>query len=397
MSILGKLAVWLVQLEGRKFTSLQRCANPSFLVGSKRGLALYIHIPFCQQPCLYCSFLSHQFDTQLARRYFQNLKTEIELYLTKGFHFSCLYVGGGTPTIMMDELGHLLSYLKGHCGELSISLETVPIDITPKNILLLKELNVRRLSVGVQSFNDEFLARIGRNSHSGKVAKEKIQLAKGAFDTLNIDILYDIPEQPLEVLLSDIEIVKELKVDQVTFYPFMPSPSAPSQSNEEHFYRTILTKMQDNGWKAKTAWCFCQGDKMIDEYILDYNDYIGVGCSAIGLLDGNLYVNTFSLERYDQILKLGKFPTVLSKRLTAWEIFCYRLLTRLFKMHIKQERLGLPSNLILKLLQFLAVIEDNKGELMVTEKGMVIVSSMMKEFFSSLNRLRSYCIQSPIC
>jgi len=396
MSILSwssELATWLVRLEGRKFTSLQRCDNPSFLNRSKRGLALYIHIPFCQQPCSYCSFLSYQFDAQLAKRYFQNLKTEIELYLSKGFHFSCLYVGGGTPTIMMDELENLFSYLKGHLGELAVSVETIPPDITPENITLLKELGVKRLSVGVQSFNDESLAMIGRNSHSGKVAKDKIQSVKGVFDTLNIDILYDIPEQPIEVLLSDIETVKELKVDQVTFYPFMPSPSAPFQSKEEYFYRTILTKMQE-GYKAKTAWCFSRKDKMIDEYILDHDNYIGVGCSAIGLLDKSLYINTFSLQKYNDYLENGKFPIVLSRRLTDWEISCYRLLTCLFGIHIKPEKRGLLNSFILKLLQFLGAVEDNKVESVVTKEGMVMVSRIMKEFFSNLNRLRSYCLKN---
>jgi len=413
LSWLSRLAGGLVRLEGRKFSSLKRCQDDYFLTPSKGESALYIHIPFCRQPCPYCSFHRYQFREDIARRYFRNLRTEIDLYLDRGFHFAHIYLGGGTPTVMMDELVSLLSHLKSRLGGPVISLETNPSDITPENIALLKELGVGRLSVGVQSFNDRLLKAMGRTSHTGVEAQEKVRLAQGNFETLNIDILYNLPDQRPEVLRSDIVMVRELEVDQVTFYPLMPPlnrgeplpPSLkPDNRREGLFYKMILEEMYDGGYRPSTAWCFSRGRRMIDEYIVDYGDYIAVGCGAVGFFGGVLYANTFSLDRYSQMLESGGLPVALFRGLSRSEASRYRLLTTLFGMGIRgdgfRRRFGdSPSNGIqslVALLQFMGVVEGDGEELRVTGEGMMVVSRMMREFFSALNRLREYCLRYGI-
>ena len=138
---------------------------------------LYIHIPFCEELCPYCSFHRVRFEETLTRKYFRALINEIKLYREKNYSFTGIYVGGGTPTVLIDELANLLQYARESFPIRQISVETNPNHLTPKNIAILQQAGVNRLSVGVQTFNDELLKKIGRFEKygSGEVIAEKLE------------------------------------------------------------------------------------------------------------------------------------------------------------------------------------------------------------------------------
>jgi len=410
------MLIRFVRLEGRKFLELKRGIERGFLSKGPLGkkVALYVHIPFCRQLCAYCSFNRYPLDEELAREYFKGLRKELDLYIDRGFSFRSVYLGGGTPTVMMDELSSFLEYLRLRQPIDEISLETNPRDITPENVRLLKDLGVRRLSMGVQSFDDRMLRAMGRFSHNGLEAIEKIKLAQGVFDTFNIDLLYNFPTQKPEDLKEDIRIVKELGVDQVTFYPLMPAPrkhkaierrfSKIDHGRERVFYRMILDEMMQDGYVPSTVWCFSRGDHMIDEYIIEYPEYIAIGSGSVGLYGGVFYANYFDLTNYLQRVNSGQFPIAMSKRLTRKELLHYHLLTQFFGMSLRrevhrelfgrdpEEELGIE----LLVLRLLGTIEATQGGFRVTRRGMYVVSGMMREFFTGLNRLREYCMSRRI-
>jgi coproporphyrinogen III oxidase-like Fe-S oxidoreductase len=175
-------------------------------------------------------------------------------------------------------------------------------------------------------------------------------------------------------------------------------------SREKRFYDIILSELLDTGYKASTAWCFSRGDLMIDEYIIDYDDYIGVGAGSVSFLGGDFLVNSFSLEGYHRLVSEGRLPIVRMRRLSATEHYRYYMLTRFFgmglnTMHFKQ-RFGadIHARLWAELLFFKAagIIKEKDGRLSINRQGMYPVGTMMKEFFASLNTLREYCIESGI-
>ncbi len=414
--MIPKIIEFVMQREGKKFLDLNENFDESiFNRKIKNDASLYVHIPFCKRLCPYCSFNRYLFKEDLTKKYFKNLKKELALYIARGFEFSHFYFGGGTPTIMMPELIEFIDYLHENFNVKQISLETNPLDVNCENVNLLKNSGVKRLSIGVQSFDDELLKSMGRTSHTGEEAREKILIAKENFDTINIDLMFNFPSQTCEKFKKDIKIFKELKIEQVTFYPLMPSPHKKSamekkfntvdNSRERKFYDVILDEM--NGlYDPSTVWCFSKGKKIIDEYIIDYDDYIGIGAGSVSFLSGNFYANSFSLENYGNLINKGKFPVVMWKKLSEREFINYYFLTKLFGMELDKNKFydKFNSDIHSKLrkeiafFKFCGIIkEDNENnKLEVTEKGMYYVNVMMRKFFSSLNGLREYCIENKI-
>jgi len=190
----------------------------------KRRL-LYLHIPFCEELCPYCSFHRIRFDEFLTRKYFQALRREIGIYHEKGYLFEGMYVGGGTPTILMDELAQTLKLAQKLFPIRDISVETNPNHLTAENMSILQECGVKRLSVGVQTFNDELLKKIGRYEKygSGKEIAERLKNTQGMVHTLNADMIFNFPGQTSSMLESDLAILLDLNMEQITFYPLMVS------------------------------------------------------------------------------------------------------------------------------------------------------------------------------
>ena len=182
---------------GRALKFEERSAAALPLCTDEKPRLLYIHIPFCEELCPYCSFHRIAFTKQLAQKYFRALRREINLYRGKGYKFGGIYVGGGTPTVLIDELAETLSLARQSFSIREISVETNPNHLTSSNIEILKKSGVKRLSVGVQTFNDDLLKKIGRYEKygSGKAIAEGLKKTQGSFDTLNADMIFNIPAQ----------------------------------------------------------------------------------------------------------------------------------------------------------------------------------------------------------
>jgi menaquinone C8-methyltransferase len=403
--------------EGRKFRHLNPSIDFSFINREKLGqgsdLSLYVHIPFCRVLCPFCCFNRYLFKEELARRYFKDLKQELELYIERGFSFSGVYIGGGTPTVLMDELAAFVSYLKTRCKIGQISLETTPGELTTPNIDQLKIMGVNRLSVGVQSFDESVLKTMGRNNGPADEVKKRLLMAEGQFDTLNVDFVFNFPGQTVAQFRADVTAFKELGIDQATFYPLMASPhkkdalerrfNRVDNSREREFYNIVLQQLYHGGYEASTAWCFSRGERMIDEYIIEYDDYIGIGAGSVSIVQGNFFVNTFSLDRYHELTGNHQLPIVSWRHLSEKENLRYYLLTKLFGLKLDTEafRRRFGNDITVKLwleLAFFKTFGLVKGNsiLSVNEKGMYPVSVMMRDFFAALNTLREQCIERQI-
>jgi len=274
-------------------------------------------------------------------------------------------------------------------------------------------MGINRLSIGVQSFEEQVLRTMGRVNGPADEVKSRLLMAEGRFDTLNVDFVFNFPDQTIEQLAADVAAFKELGIDQATFYPLMPSPhkkdalerrfNRVDNSREKQFYDVILRELYHGGYKASTAWCFSRGEHMIDEYIIEFDDYIGIGAGSVSIVRGNFFTNSFSLDRYHELTGDGRLPVVGWRKLSEKESWRYYLLTKLFGMEMDTEafhhRFG--TNARSKLWAELAFFKtfgliSGNGTLHVTEKGMYPVSVMMRDFFASLNTLREYCIEHRI-
>ncbi|MDD2673042.1 MAG: coproporphyrinogen III oxidase family protein [Syntrophales bacterium] len=370
---------------------------------------LYIHVPFCRNLCPYCSFHRVPFDEGLCRAYFQSLRREILSYKEAGFDFRSVYVGGGTPTVLVEELEETLGVVRSSFPIREVSVETNPDHLDEEHLKALKRAGVDRLSVVIQSFDDDILRAMGRFDRygSGSRTAEAIRNAIGQFETLNADMIFNLPAQTADVLARDIETLIATGVDQITYYPLMVSDSARDRilrdlgslsHRESEFYRTILRRLSSS-YRASSVWCFSKNGKMIDEYIVNYDEYAGTGSGAIGYLGGICYANAFGLEEYIERAGRGEFPIMASRRFSRGDRVLYDFLMRLFALDTDlsplSEKYGPESGrhllLPLFLLRLSGGIRREDGNIVLTERGRYFTLIMMREFFNSVNNFRDYC------
>lgn len=371
---------------------------------------LYMHVPFCEELCPYCSFNRVKFQEDLARPYFEALRKEILMYKALGYDFKALYVGGGTPTILMDELAATIALIQTHFSVAEISIETNPNHLTPDNLAALKEMGVNRLSVGVQTFDDELLKALNRYHKygSGHDIAQRLHYAQGMFDTLNVDLMFNFPMQTLPMLEKDLAAIIGLGVDQVTYYPLMSSSQTQEKMQQElgnvnyargrEFY-TKVTDTLASHYKATTAWCFSRNDKMIDEYAVHYEEYAGLGSGAIGHIGGSAYANTFDIEAYTQKVNAGVLPIAAKRDFSLRDRLCYDFLMKLFGLRLnlssvnKKHGVDMSYELWPEILFFRLIrgLTRQGDELQLTKQGQYYWLLMMREFFIGVNNFRDYC------
>ena len=157
---------------------------------------LYAHIPFCESLCPYCSFNRFIFNEGKLKSYYRSLRREMEMLADLGYDFVNLYIGGGTPTVDLSELTGMIDFAKNLFSIKEVSCETNPNHLS-KEILGELKGRVDRLSVGVQSFDDKLLRQMSRYEKfgSGDQILEIIQNAVGILPSLNIDMIYNLPDQ----------------------------------------------------------------------------------------------------------------------------------------------------------------------------------------------------------
>ena len=293
-------------------------ANRLPVANRDRRYLLYVHIPFCEALCPFCCFHRVKLKRPQADLYFEALRDEIRAYKDAGFEFVDVYIGGGTPTVIPEQLVETLEFIRSLYAIEQISVETNPNHLASSTIDDLRMAGVNRLSVGVQSFDDRLLKEMGRyeNYGGGIEITERLKSAYGTFDTLNVDMIFNQPHQTTDSLDRDIEILMSNEIaDQVSFYPIMPAPATTKAMkrtmgtvtfrNERAMYRRILAGLQAK-YQPSTAWCFSREHGLVDEYIVDHEEYIGVGSGAFSYIDGNFYSSSFSINRYIETIRSGR-------------------------------------------------------------------------------------------
>jgi coproporphyrinogen III oxidase-like Fe-S oxidoreductase len=372
---------------------------------------LYVHVPFCEVLCPFCSFHRVRFREGKALDYFGAVRNEIRYYRDRGFNFSNVYVGGGTPTVAPEELGKTLDLIRIFWPVRAIAVETNPNHLREPILTHLERSGVSRLSVGVQSFQDRLLKQMDRYEKYGSSAQiqDSISAARGRFRTLNVDMIFDLPNQTMEDLDRDIDTILKLNVDQVSFYPLMTAPTARAKmektlgvhvrSRRLEFYEHILQRMLPT-YGASSAWCFSRRDAgapaAIDEYIVEQDDYIGVGSGAFSYVNGWMYSTTFSINQYGQRIGRGLSGITQSKQFTVRDRMRYDYLVRLFGLELSHDfirrKYGRRFYAVLApelaVMRAIGATRHERDAIRLTQRGMYYWVVMMAEFFNYVNQFR---------
>lgn len=195
-----------------------------------KNINLYFHIPFCKTKCSYCNFHIIVWDGNkniMQRIYIEKLKYEVLEFLEYNSNFSIdtIFIGGGTPSYLDDEvLEDFLSYINTHLWKYmskscEFSFEGNPDSITPSKIKILKKNNVNRVSIGVQTFDEQIIKNINRTYTKETVFEVLKNLKQEGFENINIDMIYWLPGWNYENMRKDLDTVKALDISHITYYP----------------------------------------------------------------------------------------------------------------------------------------------------------------------------------
>lgn len=380
---------------------------------------LYMHVPFCQRLCPYCSFNRYPFREEIAVPYFINMRKEMLMLKDLGYDFESIYIGGGTPTIMIDELCETIDLARDNFNIKEVSSETNPNHLALPYLEKMKG-RVQRLSVGVQSFNDDLLKQMDRYEKygSGEEILERIAEATPYFDSLNVDMIFNFPSQTEDILINDLEKVAQSGCRQVTFSPLYVSSATTRKMvatlgkmdyDREYRYYQILDGVLADGeeplFDRRTVWTFNRLDQndvddhslLVDEYAVSYEAYPAIGSGAITHLNGCLYVNNFSISEYNAAIENGRMSIMGKTTLGRTDLMRYHFLLQLYSLRLDKKQFqqefgctveaGLPMEMAFMRVNK-AFETDTSEELTLTAFGRYLTLVMYRQFLSGLNNLR---------
>lgn len=276
---------------------------------------LYIHIPFCIKKCKYCDFTSYTNCDRLFERYISETTKEMERY--RGEEIDTVFIGGGTPTIMSAvQLGTLLMKIRNIfklSGNTEMTIEANPKTLTEEKLFALKAGGVNRLSIGVQSFNNDELERIGR-VHNEKDATDAVEISKKCgFSNINLDIMFSLPGQTKESFKYTLKKAVSLNPVHISCYSLILEENTPlynevkegkikmcDEETDRELYEYACGFFAENGFGQYEISNFSKKGYECRHNLKYWNcdEYIGIGVAAHSYYAGERFFNTDSLEEY---------------------------------------------------------------------------------------------------
>ena len=271
--------------------------------------SLYIHIPFCHKICDYCDFTKLQYFRNFAIKYLEALKDELNSYQIKDL--KTIYVGGGTPTALDDDLlEELLKIIDQYSsGVKEYTFEANPESLSLNKIKMMKTHGVNRVSLGVQTTNDKILKIVNRD-HTFEQVKTAIKnLKEVGIDNINVDLILGLPHTSEKILRKDLENILSLDVKHVSCYGLTVNPHTvlfnkgfkePEGDTLRALYDLVEETLTKNGFVHYEVSNWARPGYQ-SEHNLTYwrnEQYFGCGLGASGYIGDTRYKNTVNLSQY---------------------------------------------------------------------------------------------------
>ena len=303
---------------------VDRAAN-----GLDEPIALYVHIPFCLSKCNYCDFNTYEGIEPLMPTFVDALSSEIDLWGKRLNRpdVSTVFGGGGTPSYLPAEsISRLLMRLREATNiapSAEITLEANPDDVNPENADAWLNAGFNRISIGVQSFNEQILHALSRR-HDSKQAVSAVATARSAgFENISIDLMFGLPNQSLATWESSLSRAIELKTDHLSLYGLQIEPGTPLQRDvlrgslpkpdddlAADMYEMAMDHLHEAGYEHYEISNWCKPG-FRSQHNLAYwlnQPYLGVGPGAHSSLMGRRFANMKSPRRYISAIGSAEFP-----------------------------------------------------------------------------------------
>lgn len=280
------------------------------VVGHLDIKSIYIHIPFCSSICSYCDFCKFYYNEKLVDSYLDSLGLEINNNY-KGELIETLYIGGGTPSsLTITQLEKLFDFFENikFSSKLEFTFECNVMDLDENKLIFLKEHGVNRLSIGVESFQDNILKFLERKYDKNDII-ERVELAKKYFDNINIDLMYAVPGENIEMLKSDLEMFLKLDVNHISTYSLIIEEHTKLSINNIDYideeldlemYNLIRNTLSENGYIHYEISNFSKEGYQSKHNLTYWKNlpYYGFGLGASGYVGNIRYTNTRNVNKY---------------------------------------------------------------------------------------------------
>ena len=271
---------------------------------------VYIHIPFCNNICKYCDFPKLLYDKRYVNKYLDSLEKEIDSRY-KGEEVVSIFIGGGTPTSLgLDELRRLLDITtKFNTNKLEeFTIESNVDSLNKDKILLMKEFGVNRVSLGVQSFNDEILKELNRVHTKEDVFRVVNDIKSVGIENISIDYIYGV-NNDINVIKEDIDTFLKLDIPHISCYSLIIEDNTVfgierreyiDQDIEYEMYKYISNRLEESGYIHYEVSNYGKDGYMSIHNINYWNNgyYYGFGMGSVSYLDDYRISNTKNLSKY---------------------------------------------------------------------------------------------------
>ena len=326
-------------------------------MSKKRGI--YIHMPFCVKKCRYCAFLSFDADGSPRKEYTDALEKEIKLRAASEREnetnklIDTVYIGGGTPSIMdIASLSEMVKTLRREFDidkDAEFTLEANPATLGRKDGVTLAKLQaykfmgVNRLSMGVQSMDNDRLHYLGRIHTPENVARDMKLIRQKGFANVNLDLMFSVPGETTADAMSDLEKILEFEPEHVSCYSLQIEEGTPfgemaengelsevPDEEDRETYHRICRRLEEAGYEHYEISNFAKKDPDNMDDISPYrsrhnslywnmDEYIGIGLGASGFINGVRYKNTSDIDEYFTALGEGRLPVAEEHVNTAFD------------------------------------------------------------------------------
>jgi putative oxygen-independent coproporphyrinogen III oxidase len=298
------------------------------MISTPQFVGVYVHLPWCIHKCPYCDFNSHEASQEKVRsieeEYVDSLIDEFNFYqeLIKDRIITSIFFGGGTPSLISPKLfAKLINAINKNfnLSETEITLEANPGTIDIENFQAYAELGINRVSLGIQSFNDNHLQCLER-IHTSIEAKYAIEVVKKYFKNFNLDLMFGLPNQSLDELKDDIDTAISFDPKHLSFYHltiepqtrfFKIKPKIPSDDDAYEMFNLVLAELKNSHFDHYETSAFAQQGHQC-KHNLNYwtfGDYLGIGAGAHSKLS-----HDNKIFRMDNIKNPKQYITEVNKQ-----------------------------------------------------------------------------------
>ncbi|MGE0268813.1 MAG: radical SAM family heme chaperone HemW [Candidatus Omnitrophota bacterium] len=365
--------------------------------------SLYIHIPFCDKKCFYCSFVITVGQLKRADQYIDALKKEARPY--QGALIKSIYLGGGTPTTLdTRQLMGLIQFLRNHFRfdhKLEFTIEANPEGLDPEKLAVLKDLGVNRISLGIQSFQDRYLKYLGRIHGRKKALESYALIRKAGFKNVSCDLMMSFPEQTKEQFIEDLTDMLNLSCEHISLYSLTIEPNSrfyakkilplDAQTQVEH-YELLLTYINKFGYAQYEVsnFSFPGYESFHNMNYWRCGDYLGLGVGAHSYIKGKRFYNVDRFAEYLKMADADNLHPVSIERLDRRQqlkesvLFGLRMtkgvdiekLQKKYRCKLDQQQEEMIENFVH---EGLLIREDN--QLKTTNRGLLVLDELCSKLY----------------